>query len=174
MTNTPQFFVLTPAECAEVLERNHVGRLAFRQRRWVEMQPLGYVAQGRWIFLRSAYGAKLEAITRDPFVAFEVDEIEGPFDWRSVLVHGTIYVLQDGGGSRGEHQARRALDALRTVMPETLSESDPIPERQIIYGLHIQEVTGRLARTSVAATATKCCSITTLSPPTSRRPADTF
>ena len=86
----PQFFVLTPKDGADVLQRNDVGRLAFINREIVDIEPIGYVAQGGWIFLRSAYGAKLESLAHNPYVAFEVDEIQGPLDWRSVVVHGTI------------------------------------------------------------------------------------
>src|SRR5687767_12016113 len=97
MTRAPPFFVLSREECAEVLARNHVGRLAYREGHQLDIQPVGYAARDEWLFLRSADGAKLEAITNDPFVAFEVDEIDGPFDWRSVVVHGTIYLIPTDG-----------------------------------------------------------------------------
>ena len=146
MTITPEFFVLTRAECTEVLARNQVGRIAFRAGRRVELVPLGYAVRDEWIFLRSAHGAKIEAFMKDPFVAFEVDEIDGPFDWRSVVVHGTIYLLQMNGGPIVNRDARPALEALRAAMPGAFSPDDPVPERQIIYGLYIQELDGRMAR----------------------------
>lgn len=155
-----------------MLARNHVGRLAFRVGERVTIQPLGYVARDNWLFLRSAYGAKLEAISRDPFVAFEVDEIDGPFDWRSVVVHGTIYMLSLEGGPIEQREAQRALEALRSAMPDAFSESDPVPDREILYGLNVHELSGRMAQSSADSSRGK-----RLAPkpqPTIRRPADTF
>ena len=146
MTTTPQFLVLTPGESHQVLERNHIGRLAFIEAGTTNIEPLGYVAQGDWLFLRSAYGAKLEALTRDPYVSFEVDEIEGPFAWRSVVVHGTIYLLPRDGGPMERREFQRAVNALRTVMPNALKSGDPVPEREIVYGLHISRLEGRMAQ----------------------------
>lgn len=142
----PSFFVLDAKDCAAIVKRNHVGRLAFRNGPAVDIEPLGYVWREPWLFMRSAYGAKLEALAHDPFVAFEVDEIDGPFDWRSVVVHGTIYVLPADGGPVERDQFQRAMRALRSVMPETLATGDPVPERQIVYGLHADRIDGRMAQ----------------------------
>jgi len=146
MTKAPAFSVLTPADCARFLARNHVGRLAFRNAETVDIEPLGYVADRGWLFMRSAYGVKLEAIAHSPYVAFEVDEIEGPFDWQSVVVHGTIYLLPADGGPIEQRQFRRALKALQSAMPGVLTPTDPVPERQIVYGLHIDRLDGRMAQ----------------------------
>jgi nitroimidazol reductase NimA-like FMN-containing flavoprotein (pyridoxamine 5'-phosphate oxidase superfamily) len=150
MSNRPEFLIMTAADCARVLERNHVGRLAYRNVRSVDIQPVGYVAAGQWLFMRSAYGSKLEAIAHHPFVAFEVDEIDGPFDWRSVVVHGTIYVLPAKGAPIEQSEFRRAVAALRRAMPGAFSADDPAPERQTVYGLHIDRVHGRQARSRPA------------------------
>ena len=145
MTTSPQFATLTPDECLEVLQRNHVGRLAYRDGDRVDIQPLGYVANSRWLFMRSAYGARLTALMKDPYVALQVDEIAGPFDWRSVVVHGPIYLL-DGEGSLVERrEARRALEAIQAVMPDAFTPADPVPERRFLYGLNIHEMKGRMA-----------------------------
>jgi len=146
MTKAPQFLILTPADCSDILERNHVGRIAFRKGETVDIEPIGYVTEGSWIFLRSAYGAKLEALSHNPFVAFEVDEVRGPFDWKSVVVHGTIYMLSADGAPIEQREFHRAVEALRAVLPETLSARDPVPERQTVYGLHIDRVDGRMAQ----------------------------
>lgn len=151
MRTTPVFLVLTPADCAKVLARNHVGRLAFRSGQTVDIEPIGYVFGKDWLFMRSAYGAKLEAIEHDPFVAFEVDEIEGPFNWRSVVVHGTIYLLPADGAPIEQKQFRRALKKLRAVMPDALTSADPVPERQIVYGLHVDRLEGRMAQSRAPA-----------------------
>lgn len=151
----PAFFVLTARDCGRILKRNHVGRLAFRNGPAVDIEPLGYVWQAPWLFMRSAYGAKLEALAHDPFVAFEVDEIEGPFEWRSVVVHGTIYVLAQNGAPLAREQYARAMKALRKVMPAALTADDPVPERQVVYGLHVDRLDGRMARSRTGVGRTK-------------------
>ena len=144
----PRFLVLTRDDCERVLARNRVGRLAFTRDGQVEIEPIGYVADDGWIFFRSAYGTKIESLRHSPFAAFEVDEIRSPFDWESVVVHGTIYMLPEDGAPIERHQFERALAALRTVVPEALTQEDPTPARQIIYGLHIDQINGRMATTS--------------------------
>jgi nitroimidazol reductase NimA-like FMN-containing flavoprotein (pyridoxamine 5'-phosphate oxidase superfamily) len=153
MIARPEFLVLTPQDCFQVLERNHVGRLAFRNGGSVDIVPIGYVASRDWIFFRSAYGAKLEALSRDPFVAFEVDQIAGPTSWASVVAHGTIYMLPEDGAPIERREFAKAVLALRTVVPAAFTEDDPTPERTIVYGLHIDRLTGRKAR---PARAVKC------------------
>ena len=173
MTRGPQYFILEPRECAEVLARNHVGRLAFREQDRVNILPVGYVARDQWLFLRSAYGAKLEALAQDPFVAFEVDEVDGPFDWRSVVVHGTVYLLPHDGGPVEQREAQRAMEAIRSVMPGAFSPSDPAPERQVLYGLSVQDVSGRMAQ-SGDEPPRGSRRVTPSSRPAARKPADSF
>lgn len=148
MTSTAQFLILTEADCREVLARNHVGRMAFLNQGRVDIQPIEFVLNDDWLFLRSAYGTKLAALSRTPYVAFEVDEIAGPFDWRSVVVHGTIYEIpdEDVPAVRREHAA--AIAAFRALDPRAFSPADPAGQRKIVYGLRIDSLTGRLASTS--------------------------
>lgn len=149
----PRFFELTSAESRRVLARNHVGRLAFQRRGQMDIEPLGYVATKHWIYLRSAYGSKLAAVSRAPFVAFEVDEVRGPFDWRSVVVSGTIYMLPSDGSPLEQRGYRRAVRLFRAVMPEAFTPDDPVPEREHVYGLNVQRITGRGARSGASRPA---------------------
>jgi nitroimidazol reductase NimA-like FMN-containing flavoprotein (pyridoxamine 5'-phosphate oxidase superfamily) len=151
MTRLPKFLTLTRRHAERVLARNHVGRLAFIKNAVADIEPIGYVANTDWIFMRSAYGSKLEALAHTPYVAFEVDEIDGPFDWRSVVVHGTIYLLPADGAPVEQREYKRALALIRRVMPDALTTRDPAPDRQVIYGLHIDQMEGRAARSRQVA-----------------------
>src|SRR5215475_10998706 len=113
----PIFRALRPAESRAVLRRNHVGRLCFLNRGRVDVEPVHYVLGDGWLFMRSAAGAKLDALARVPYVAFEVDEIEAAFEWRSVVLHGTVYPLTPDGPRIELRELDRALRALRTFMP---------------------------------------------------------
>jgi nitroimidazol reductase NimA-like FMN-containing flavoprotein (pyridoxamine 5'-phosphate oxidase superfamily) len=146
-TNKPIFSVLTAAECHEVLSRNNLGRLAFLNANRVDIEPVSYVDADSWLFMRSAHGAKLDALGHTPYVAFEVDEVKSPFDWRSVVARGTIYLIADDGRHVDRETVDRAVQALRSFQPEALGDDDPTPFRRTVYGLHIDLLTGRKAET---------------------------
>jgi len=151
MTGHARFTKLSTAQCRDLLASNHVGRLAFRHGREVDIEPLGYVNRGSWLFLRSAFGTKFVAFAHSPYVAFEVDEVRGPLDWRSVVAHGTIHIL-DADGAPIERRARaKAVRAIRSVAPAAMGPTDPTPERQIVYGMHIIDMEGRMASSAPAA-----------------------
>lgn len=80
-----------------------------------------------------------------PWVAFEVDEVVGPFQWRSVVVHGSFNVLADEGGPTDRATYARALRALSRIMPGAFSGGDPVPERTVLFGIAVHEITGRMA-----------------------------
>ena len=146
MRITPEFLKLGLAESKRLLERNHVGRIAYLNGALVDIEPVGYVARAGWIFARSAHGSKLAAFGHSPYVAFEVDEVRGPFDWRSVVVHGTVYMLEKDGGPIEAREYDRALASLRTLMPSAMTADDPVPERAFLYGIHVVRIDGRMAR----------------------------
>ena len=137
---------LSPADCRRVLRRNHVGRLAYLVRREIQIVPIGYAMRGKWLFARSAPGAKLDAVAHRPYVAFEVDEVRGPQDWHSVVVLGSIFSFPADGSPVERRTRRRARAAIKAAMPAAFTDRDPFPERDNIYGVHIERVTGRVAR----------------------------
>lgn len=55
----------------------------------MDIQPVHYVYSDGWIYGRTSYGAKYEALGETAHgwwpVVFEVDEVEDLFHWRSVL-----------------------------------------------------------------------------------------
>ena len=143
----PIFHQLSRAESEGLLLRNHVGRIAFTFHDRVGLEPIGYVYEANWIYMRTAPGSKLDTMAHHPWVAFEVDEVDGPFDWRSVIVHGTAMVLEPQGNAAHHNSYERALAALRHAVPSTFEESDPVPFRTTIMAIYIDEITGRTAST---------------------------
>ena len=143
---TPVVRDLAPDECAALLARLHVGRLAFALRDRVDIEPVHYVYEDGWIYGRTSRGAKLATLRRNPWVAFEVDEVHALFDWRSVVVKGSFHLLEEDAPPR-EHVARaRALERLRALVPGTLEPGDPTPWRDVVFRIAVNEVTGREAR----------------------------
>lgn len=146
----PEFRVLSHEETAAILRRNHVGRVAYTYRDRVDIQPIHYVFSGGWIYGRTAPGTKLSAIRHNYWVAFEVDEVDGIFAWRSVVVHGGFYLLSSEGPAEERATWHRAVDLIRRVVPETFADDDPVPFRNVIFRIAVQEASGREARPGAA------------------------
>jgi nitroimidazol reductase NimA-like FMN-containing flavoprotein (pyridoxamine 5'-phosphate oxidase superfamily) len=140
----PTFRDLTPDETRALLERSSVGRLAFTRHDRVDIEPISYVADGEWIFGRTSKGTKLSTLLHHPFCAFETDEVHSMFAWSSVVVKGTFYLLEPEIGSPDTY--RRAERLLRRLVPGTFDERDPVPHRDIVFGIFIHEMTGRESR----------------------------
>jgi nitroimidazol reductase NimA-like FMN-containing flavoprotein (pyridoxamine 5'-phosphate oxidase superfamily) len=170
-TNKPVFATLTDEESWAVLSRNHLGRLAFMNASRVDIEPVSYVAADSWLFMRSAGGAKLDALAHSPYVAFEVDEVKNPFDWRSVVARGTIYLMSDDGRHVDHATVERAVEALRSFQPNALGDEDPTPFRRTVYGLHVDLVTGRKA-TLQTETGSELSAATSHERPARRRGSD--
>ncbi|MGK2935149.1 MAG: pyridoxamine 5'-phosphate oxidase family protein [Gemmatimonadaceae bacterium] len=141
----PSFRELSAKETTAVLRRNHVGRMAFAFHRRVDIVPIHYVYSGGWVYGRTSLGPKLLTLKHNQWVAFEVDEIEGLFNWRSVVLHGGLYLL-DPDGPPGEQAARRrAIRLLRSLVADTLGAANPVPFRDIFFRIHVDELNGRAA-----------------------------
>lgn len=147
MTPTsPEFRDLDRAASERLLAAHRVGRIAFSFRDRVDIEPISFVFGDGWIYGRTSPGTKLLTLQHSPWVAFEVDEARGPFDWRSVVVRGTFQQLSpDTGTPAAQERYRAALAALRGLMPETLTPDDPVPMRTVVFGINVHEMTGREA-----------------------------
>lgn len=140
--------------CELILGRNHVGRLAFSFEDRVDIEPISYVYKDGWIYGRTSQGTKTDMIGLNKWVAFEVDEVDAAFKWRSVVVKGPFHVLSQittpqhdpTDTSLVEDPAfAQGVALLRSVVPETFDTSDPTPFRTTIFRIHLDEVTGREA-----------------------------
>lgn len=141
----PTFRSLDDTESRALLARHHVGRLAYSLHDRVDIEPVHYVFDGDWLFGRTSMGAKLATLAHRPWCAFEVDEVHAVFSWTSAVVKGSFNLLDQEGGAPGLYG--RALEQLTRFIPETFSPEDPVPHRTILFGIYIQELTGRAATT---------------------------
>lgn len=146
-TNAPRFRTLAKRECEALLRRATVGRLAYSLHDQVDIQPINFAYSDGWIIWRSAPGTKLEALARNRWVAFEVDEIEDACNWRSVVVHGSSYPLDDETTFLPPSVRANAIALLRRVIPEIGTKHDPTPEREHLFHMQINQMTGRAATT---------------------------
>lgn len=139
----PQFKTLSRDECESVLLRNNVGRIAFSLHDRVSILPIHYVFQNGWIYGRTASAGKLGQILRNRRIAFEVDEHSQLFDWRSVIVRGAFYLIQPDKTQHPSSVYRTAVAAIRQLLPDALTESDPVPFRDELFRIRAVDVTGR-------------------------------
>ncbi len=140
-----KFSSLSREEALAMLARHHFGRLAFAFHDRVDIEPISYTYEDEWLYARTSPGAKLTTVHHQPWVAFEVDEIENVLSWKSVVAHGALYILDPARGpsDRGEYES--ALKVLRSADPHVLASSDPVPHRDVLIRIHVDEVTGRQA-----------------------------
>jgi uncharacterized protein len=141
----PRIRELKGKDLAFVLHRNRVGRIAFMGDGRIEVLPIHYVYADGAIIGRTAAGTKYSSwLTRDD-VVFEVDESDGLFDWRSVIVRGAVTILRPRGSDLERAAYGRAVEAFRTLVPDAFTELDPTPLRTVLFGIAPLSMTGRIA-----------------------------
>ena len=143
IVRTPTFRELSPEECVDVLRRNNYGRIAFTLHERVDVEPVHYVFDADWLYIRTSKGTKVAMLKRGPWVAFEVDEVRAPFDWTSVVVKGTVYFVSGVPGADDPKIHEQALTILRRLMPEAMTAKDPTPSRNVILRISVNEMHGR-------------------------------
>ena len=141
-----EFSDLTTEECEALLARTHVGRIAYVLESGADIEPIGYVFDRTWLFGRTSPGTKLTALGHRPWVAFEVDEVEGRFDWQSVVVHGSFRVLASEGSEHDVRLYERAEQMVKSVDPLVGTKDDQASFRTVMFGIHIDDMVGRRAR----------------------------
>ena len=142
---SPQIRTLTRDDCVALLRRNQVGRIASAFDRRVEILPIHYVYEEGWLYGRTSPGGKTDMWRHSRWVAFEVDEVRALFDWASVVVHGGLYLLSPDETEAGALEWERAVTLLRRLVPDTGSAHDPVPHRNIVFRIHVDEMDGRAA-----------------------------
>jgi nitroimidazol reductase NimA-like FMN-containing flavoprotein (pyridoxamine 5'-phosphate oxidase superfamily) len=141
----PTFRSLDQAEMEALLARNHVGRLAYSFHDRVDVEPIHYVYADGVLYARTSPGHKLETLAHNRWVALETDEVEGLFDWRSVVVHGAVYLVEPGELPADRERYERTIARLRELVPELFRADDPAPDRRVLFRIHVDRMTGRAA-----------------------------
>jgi nitroimidazol reductase NimA-like FMN-containing flavoprotein (pyridoxamine 5'-phosphate oxidase superfamily) len=147
----PQFRALSREACEAVLARNFAGRIAYVRANRVEIIPIHYVFAAGAVLGRTAPGTSMEEASHNFYgswpAAFEVDEIEGLFQWRSVVVHGSFRAALPGSAEwkRNPHDWEDASRAFQTLIPDAFTERDPTGFRSVVIRIEAAEISGREA-----------------------------
>jgi uncharacterized protein len=131
----PQFGTLDREEAEAILARNHVGRISYARDHGIRVLLVDYVYSDRWIYGRMPRSRKREMVGWYRWwpVAFQVDEVEDLFHWRSVVVHGGFYTLPPNGAAWEQEAREKAISLLRQVIPDTFRKNDPVPFRDGVF-----------------------------------------
>ena len=127
-------------EAQALLLRNRVGRIAYSFHDRVDIEPIHYAYDAPWIFGRTSNGAKVLTLSHNQWCAFETDHVQGMFDWESVVVKGP-FAPHKSPFAAWDYD--RALAALRLLVPAMFTRDDPTPQRDVVFGIHVSEISGR-------------------------------
>lgn len=137
---------LSREETEAVIQRNRVGRLAFSFHDRVDIQPIHYVYERGWLYGRTSEGEKISALKHNQWIAFEIDEIADVFDWRSVVIHGSFWIIHPRGSPRAEELWTKAAELVAKIVPGALTDSDPVGFRHTLFRIAVGDAHGREAK----------------------------
>jgi nitroimidazol reductase NimA-like FMN-containing flavoprotein (pyridoxamine 5'-phosphate oxidase superfamily) len=146
-TKRPRIRTLNSRQIEVVLRRNNVARVAFMRDNRIEIMPVHYVYAHGAIYGRTALGAKYLEWLVSREVVLEIDEAFSLYDWRSIVVRGSVSLLRARGTEKERAAFSDALEAIRSLIPDAFTERDPTPERRFIFRIALTEITGREAST---------------------------
>ena len=131
------------SECEEMLLASRVGRIGVRSEAGVYIVPVAFAFAEGAIFGHSAPGKKMALLRLWPHVGFQVDEVRGVTDWRSVLVQGKWHELTEEAG-KGHARAvlLRAFDGNLWWATAGHGHRTSLADA-MLYRIDIEEISGR-------------------------------
>lgn len=132
--------LLSRDEIEDMLRRHHVGRLACTVNDRPYVVPINYAYDGGCVYACSALGRKIETMREQPLVCIQVDEIDGPSDWRSVVGEGVYEELTD------DRQRRTALARVNGHGPGAVGRVLDAAAPVIVFRIRLTELAGRFER----------------------------
>ncbi|HZU85813.1 MAG TPA: pyridoxamine 5'-phosphate oxidase family protein [Polyangiaceae bacterium] len=140
---------LTDREIDEVLRSEMIGRIGCVADGWPYVVPVTYVYDGESdsVYLHSGEGLKLRAMRDDPRVCFEVEQIRGAREWRTVVARGRFEPLWRDANNAMMNLLAARFTSTAPSASATLGRDEGRrfsgPERPAIYRLRFVEKTGR-------------------------------
>jgi nitroimidazol reductase NimA-like FMN-containing flavoprotein (pyridoxamine 5'-phosphate oxidase superfamily) len=138
---------LTPQECASILERATLGRLACVRDAEPYIVPIHVAFDGYHLYGLSIVGRKIEWMRANPRVCVEVDEIAAPGAWSTVLVYGAYEELtRDEDASARRWAEQLLVPRARYWMPALAKTPTTEHVSPVVYRIRIGHMTGRAMR----------------------------
>ena len=86
---------MSQEEMARLLGRGWYGHLGLSRDSHPYVVPMSYAYDGEQVYFLTTEGTKTEFIAANHEVCFQVEEVEGPDDWQSVMLTGRAELLTD-------------------------------------------------------------------------------
>lgn len=140
---------LTADEIDQVLLRHQLGRLGLAGNGQVYVYPLAYGYDGTYLYFQSQPGLKVDLLRENPTVCFEVEDIQSPAHWRTVMLHGVAEELDD-------ERDRDAAFAVITAQGDLTFSLAPFTgafAAPLVFRIRPTEVTGRFEHDDVLRSA---------------------
>jgi nitroimidazol reductase NimA-like FMN-containing flavoprotein (pyridoxamine 5'-phosphate oxidase superfamily) len=145
----------------EMLKKHFVGRIGCHNGNDIYVVPVSYAYDGKYIYVRSVEGKKIEMLRKNPSACFEVDETQDMAHWQSVIIKGKYEELTD------ETERNKALkiliDRRLPIMSSTtthLGDIWPFPPEDlsiikgVVFRISVEEKTGRYEGNGVSPAIT--------------------
>jgi nitroimidazol reductase NimA-like FMN-containing flavoprotein (pyridoxamine 5'-phosphate oxidase superfamily) len=146
---------LTPHECAGILERSTVGRLACAKDGQPYIVPIhfSFDVERSCVYCFSMVGQKVIWMREHPRVCLEVDEISSKHHWQTVLAFGRYEEIHDSPEEAEARQRAHQRFAERPEwwLPAAAKVGSPERHAVVLYRIQIDRVTGRRASRGGAA-----------------------
>lgn len=144
---------LSDTEMEAVLRSEIVARLGCHAGGRTYVVPITYAYDGSALIGHSAIGLKVEMMRKNPSVCVEVDQVDDPGHWRSVIAWGRYEELEGTDAvdamvrlvARFESLALSETSRPSHGMVEAYQAGEGYPDA-VVYRIRVEEMTGRFER----------------------------
>jgi nitroimidazol reductase NimA-like FMN-containing flavoprotein (pyridoxamine 5'-phosphate oxidase superfamily) len=141
---------MTREECTEILTRSHLGRLGCAKAEQPYITPLCFHFENPFLYALATFGQKIEWMRQNPRVCVELDHVDAPDRWYSIVIFGRYEELPPA--SNWKQELIRAHELLKHHVgwwePGWVSREQLAPGKEpdfVFYRIHIDDMTGRRA-----------------------------
>jgi uncharacterized protein len=136
-------------EIARLLGRGWYGHLGCSRDGHPYVVPMSYVYDGDDIYFFTTEGTKTEFIAANHEVCFQVEEVESPDDWQSVMLTGRAELLRDAAEiERAMYLVSERNPSLSPALSQTKIGAWTRISRIALYRLRPEAVYGRRTASS--------------------------
>jgi nitroimidazol reductase NimA-like FMN-containing flavoprotein (pyridoxamine 5'-phosphate oxidase superfamily) len=150
---------LNTNEIENLLEKQVIGRIGCYSGDRAYVVPVSYAYDGKYIYVHSFEGKKMEMMRKNPLICFQVDDMHNMANWQSVIAWGEFEELSN------PTEREKALQILiDRHLPANSSETTHLggtwpfsPKdlnniKGIVFRIFLKEKTGRFERNQAPAT----------------------
>ena len=140
---------LTAAQCADVLDRTHLGRLGCSRHGQPYIVPIlfSFDRDRSCVYSFSTVGQKVRWMRENPLVCLEVDDVADKDHWQTVVVFGRYEEIIDSPADAAARQRAEALFRKRSEwwFPGAARVGEREHPDVVVYRIQIDRITGRRA-----------------------------